>query len=88
MVYGRNFRGACRHVQVRWTLGFRWFGGLASYKAIRTVCVARGGFTSEESEAVRGEVHRNDGSVWEHVWCSVEAGPLGFSRRMPWSMSA
>ena len=92
MVYGRNFRGACRCVRVRWTLGLRWFGKLASYEAIRMACVVGGGFTSEESEVVRGEVHRNDGSVWERVWervwCSVEARPLGFSRHMPWSMSA
>ena len=51
-------------------------------------CIVGGGFTSEESEAVHGEVNRNDGSVWERVWCSVEARPLGFSRRIPWSMSA
>ena len=51
-------------------------------------CIVGVGFTSEESEAVHGEVNRNDGSVWERVWCSVEVGPLGFSLRIPWSMSA
>ena len=48
---------------MRWTLGLRWFGRLASYKAIKALCVVGGGFTSKESEAVRGEVHRNGGSV-------------------------
>ena len=62
-VCGKNFGGACRRVRVRWTLGLRWFGRLASYEAIKVLCVVGGGFTSKESEAVRGEVHRNGGSV-------------------------
>ena len=84
---GKTFGGASRCMRVRWTLRLRWFSGLASYEAIRAMCVIGGGFTSEEFEVVRGEVHQNSGSVWERVWCSVEAGPLGFSRRMPWCTS-
>ena len=51
------------------------------------VCVTRGGSAPEESEVVHGEVHRNDGSAWGCVRHLVEVGPLGFSHRMPWSMS-
>ena len=52
------------------------------------MCVTRGGFAPEESEVVHGEeVHRNDGSAWGCVRHLVEVGPLGFSHRMPWSMS-
>ena len=57
------------------------------YEVVRAVCVTKGGSALEESEVVRGEVHRNGGSVWGHVRHLVEVGPLGFSHHVPWSMS-